>query len=151
MRLRWGSITSQEYRRLLSKAALCPSCWKASSILKHLRSSQPHNKRWDEGNQLLYSAIWTCAVSNRSRCRCIFSLGCWDLLQMGNSGNLTLMNSGCYKVRAEAFNVNRLDSLRHTRHHITFCRLFRQEPQKNLWIFCLQLLTSKTFSSVRWG
>lgn len=59
----------------------------------------------------------------------------WDVERPaanGNSGNLTLMGSGCYKVRAEAFNGNSLDSLQHTRYHIMFCRLFQQEHQKNL-------------------
>lgn len=47
--------------------------------------------------------------------------------------------------------MHSLDSLQHTRSEIVFCRLFWQEQQKNLQIFCLQLLASINFSSVRWG
>lgn len=127
------------------------NCWKIFSILKHLCSSEAHNKRWDVGNQSLYFAIWARVISDRSHCRCRFSPGCWETCCKWETGNLTLMDSGCYKVRAEAFNMHSLDSLQHTRSEIVFCRLFWQEQQKNLQIFCLQLLASINFSSVRWG
>lgn len=69
------STTSGESRRLLSKEALCSSCWKSftSWDISVSLSLTPG----EQGNPLLHFASWTHAISNRSCCR--FSLGCWEL------------------------------------------------------------------------
>lgn len=73
---------------------------------------------------------------------CMLSLGHWDWLQRGNAGNSTLTGSGSSTVRAEAFAGKSRDSLQGTRYHVLFCRLFWQEHQKNLWIFCFLLVNN---------
>lgn len=137
----WGSVTRREYRKLLSTETLYPSQQKSFSILKHLHNSEPHNKRWDAGNQSLCPATFTCAISDRSRMHIVPGM-LRDWLQWGNLGNSTLMGSGSSTVRAEAFTGNSWDSLQGTRCHNLFCKIFWQKHQKNLWIFCFLIVNN---------